>query len=299
MDNWTNSHWRIIAIGALGLVHADMLPMAKGRITTITKDKEGGSNPDAPNETDPKWIVKENYGKNGRFIMDKDGVAIVYAINNKKPILIDNKVPEQTKKNEKITSLSYINNIVLKGDMVSFFDGNINVKEINGLNKFDTAQVTNMAYMFQSNSALKSVDLSSFDTGLVNDFLHMDDPEWGSGAPFERGFRQMFSDCSSLTSLDISMFDSSNVTFFSGMFSNCSNLTDLNISNLNLSRARSVVYLFAELDKLKNVTMTNTKPMDSKDTPGESFAYSVDPNVKSLLMSQLVPNGYRDTDWGD
>lgn len=81
--------------------------------------------------------------------MDKDGVAIVYAINNKKPILIDNKVPEQTKKNEKITSLSYINNIVLKGDMVSFFDGNINVKEINGLNKFDTAQVTNMAYMFQ------------------------------------------------------------------------------------------------------------------------------------------------------
>ena len=42
--------------------------------------------------------------------------------------------------------------------------------------------------------------------------------------------KRMFNDCASLKSLDISSFDTSKVTAFDGMFSRCKNLEDLKIS---------------------------------------------------------------------
>ena len=42
----------------------------------------------------------------------------------------------------------------------------------------------------------------------------------------------MFSGCSSLISLDVSNFNTSNVTEMSGMFDNCKNLTSFNVSTL-------------------------------------------------------------------
>ena len=41
----------------------------------------------------------------------------------------------------------------------------------------------------------------------------------------------MFSDCSSLTSLDLTNFDTSKVTGMSSMFYNCSKLTQITVSN--------------------------------------------------------------------
>ena len=46
----------------------------------------------------------------------------------------------------------------------------------------------------------------------------------------------MFTKCSSLTNLDLSNFNTSNVTEMRGMFSNCSSLTTLDLSNFNTSK---------------------------------------------------------------
>ena len=51
----------------------------------------------------------------------------------------------------------------------------------------------------------------------------------------------MFLDCSSLSSLDVSNFDTSNVTDMRSMFRNCRSLTSLDLSNFNTSR--SVEYM--------------------------------------------------------
>ena len=48
--------------------------------------------------------------------------------------------------------------------------------------------------------------------------------------------RWMFAGCSSLTSLDVSKFDTSNVTNMSGMFSSCGRLTSLDVSNFDTSK---------------------------------------------------------------
>ena len=50
--------------------------------------------------------------------------------------------------------------------------------------------------------------------------------------------REMFSWCSSLTSLDLSSFDTSKVTDMSGMFSGCSSLTSLDLSSFNTSNVK-------------------------------------------------------------
>ena len=50
----------------------------------------------------------------------------------------------------------------------------------------------------------------------------------------------MFYDCSSLTSLNISNWDTSSVTRMSTMFSNCSSLTSLDISNWNTSNVEDM-----------------------------------------------------------
>ena len=46
----------------------------------------------------------------------------------------------------------------------------------------------------------------------------------------------MFSKCSSLTNLDVSRFDTSNVTSMSCMFDGCSSLTTLDVSRFDTSK---------------------------------------------------------------
>ena len=52
----------------------------------------------------------------------------------------------------------------------------------------------------------------------------------------------MFSGCSSLTSIDLSNFNTSKVTRMGNMFLDCSNLTNLNLCSFNTS---NVIYMYA------------------------------------------------------
>ena len=45
----------------------------------------------------------------------------------------------------------------------------------------------------------------------------------------------MFGECKSLTDINLSSFDSSNVTDMRNMFYECHNLTNINLANLNTS----------------------------------------------------------------
>ena len=67
----------------------------------------------------------------------------------------------------------------------------------------DTSNVTNMNSMFNSCSALTSLDVSNFNTSKVTNMLYM------------------FYGCSALTSLDLSGWDTSKVTDMNGMFIGC------------------------------------------------------------------------------
>ena len=63
----------------------------------------------------------------------------------------------------------------------------------------------------------------------------------------------MFRDCSSLTSLDVSNFNTANVTDMCEMFSGCSSLTSLDVSNFNTAKVTDVSTMFSGCSALTTI----------------------------------------------
>ena len=67
----------------------------------------------------------------------------------------------------------------------------------------------------------------------------------------------MFTNCSSLTSLDVSDFDTSKVTHMNAMFNGCANLTTLDVSNFNTSNVTDMNRMFYNCNKLTSLDVSN------------------------------------------
>ena len=63
----------------------------------------------------------------------------------------------------------------------------------------------------------------------------------------------MFSGCSKLTSLDASKFNTVNVTNMGRMFSNCSALTSLDVTNFNTKKVTNMGRMFFECQALTTI----------------------------------------------
>ena len=57
----------------------------------------------------------------------------------------------------------------------------------------------------------------------------------------------MFSDCSSLKELNLSSFNTNNVTNMSEMFRNCSSLNELNLSSFNTNNVTDMSNIFSDI----------------------------------------------------
>ena len=100
----------------------------------------------------------------------------------------------------------------------------------------DTSQVEDMNYTFSGCAKLKTIKgLKKFNTGKVN------------------YMGNMFSGCSSLTSLGIGNWNTSQVTNMAGMFEGCSSLTSLDIGNWNTSQVTSMVSMFKGCSQLTSL----------------------------------------------
>ena len=69
----------------------------------------------------------------------------------------------------------------------------------------------------------------------------------------------MFNNCSGLTSVNLSSFDTSNVTNMSYMFNNCSGLTSINLSNFDTSKVTSMSYMFGGVKSTCKVYVNKSK----------------------------------------
>ena len=84
-----------------------------------------------------------------------------------------------------------------------WFYGCFYLTTIEGIEYFNTENVTNMRYMFCDCWSLKSLDLTNFNTENVTDMYYM------------------FAYCKSLESLDLTNFNTAKVTNMAGMFQSC------------------------------------------------------------------------------
>ena len=69
--------------------------------------------------------------------------------------------------------------------------------------------------------------------------------------------RSLFNDCYELTTLDVSDFDTHNVTVMYNMFNYCSNLTELDLSNFDTSQVTNMNSMFEGCSALKSLDLRN------------------------------------------
>ena len=60
----------------------------------------------------------------------------------------------------------------------------------------------------------------------------------------------MFSGCSSLTNIDLSNFNTQNVIYMGGMFYECSSLTNIDLSNFNIQNVTNISWMFNRCNSL-------------------------------------------------
>ena len=63
----------------------------------------------------------------------------------------------------------------------------------------------------------------------------------------------MFSFCEKITNLDLSSFDTKNVSDMNSMFYNCNNITNLDLSSFDTKNVSSMNAMFYNCNKLKSI----------------------------------------------
>ncbi len=134
------------------------------------------------------------------------------------------------------------------------------------LSSVDTHEVTNMGYMFQAASGIKELDLSGFDTSKVTNMAGM---FRGCGmtelkinkekfiTSEVKNMCEMFMGCR-MTSLDLSGFDTQNVTNMASMFYHADNLTSLDLSSFHTtSKLTDTSNMFYSCDALTSLDLSN------------------------------------------
>jgi len=75
----------------------------------------------------------------------------------------------------------------------------------------------------------------------------------------------MFYSCKSLTNLDLSNFNTTNVTDMSYMFYSCKSLTNLNLSNFNTTNVTNMSCMFSNCNSLTNLDLSNFNTINVTD----------------------------------
>lgn len=138
---------------------------------------------------------------------------------------------------------------------------------------FSTNNVKDMAFMFSDCDSLESLDVSNFDTSSVLDAEGMFEAcenlkSLTLGENFTlsnaTSIRKMFMFDNNLSSLDVSMMDTSNVEDMYGLFRGCSSLKSLDITNFDTSKVFDMADMFNECESLEEIDLSQaTIPEDA------------------------------------
>ena len=182
----------------------------------------------------------------------------------------------------KITGLENLDTSATS-DMRYMFANCPNLTSIAGIANLQTPKVTNMSFMFAGCSKLASLDLSNFNTANTSQVESMfQDCENLQSIKFSPNFtiakvnniNRMFSGCSSLTALDLSKFNTSQVKWMIGTFKDCSSLTKLDLSSFDTSNVIDMNGMFNNCSNLKELDLRS---------------FVIDPNIdKGYMLDGLA-----------
>ena len=137
--------------------------------------------------------------------------------------------------NNSIIKLEWNDNII---DCKNMFKDLNNIKEID-LSNFDSSLVNDTSYMFSGCQSLTSINLDNFTTSSVNNM------------------NGMFLNCISLLTINLTSFDTSLVTNMQEFLLFCVKLTSIDVSNFNTSLVTNMAGMFRGNYNLKYLDLSN------------------------------------------
>ena len=179
-------------------------------------------------------------------------------------------------------------------DCSLFFAGFNNLININYNNNFNTSKVTNMSYMFlpatpgdwgdivtltANNQNIKPSFIDRKSDGVLEMMMSGGGSSVGFYSVIEKldlsNFNTsdvtdmcfMFGGCSSLTSIDLSSFNTSQVTNMDEMFGGCSSLASIDLSSFNTSKVTNMDGMFGGCSSLTSIDLSsfNTSKVTNMD----------------------------------
>ena len=94
----------------------------------------------------------------------------------------------------------------------------------------------------------------------------------------------MFYNCNNLKRINLSSFDTKIVTNMMSMFYSCNNLTDINLSSLDTKNVTNMSYMFCDCYNLKNINLSS---FDTKNVTNMSFMFENCKNLKDIDLSSF------------
>ena len=209
------------------------------------------------------------------------------------------------------------------------FHGLTNLTTINGLEYIDTTITRNFRRAFMETSSLTGpIDLSVWNTssatnfyrlfnhsgidvlnlggnfntgGLVTNFGSMfwgasnltaigDISNWNTtGAPGQVRMSRMFQDANSLVALDVSNWDTSNVTLMYNMFHGASSLTNLDLLGWDVSNVLRMDNMFAGVSSMTHLDLSTWETLNLQRM--DNMFDNNNPNLISLNLENFITDG--------
>lgn len=135
------------------------------------------------------------------------------------------------------------------------------LEDLSNISNWDTSKVTDMSYLFYNCNKLTILDLSNWNmlntTAIqymftnCNSLTTLKFPTSITISPVS--FSHTFEGCTALTGLDVSMIDASKVTTFQYAFNGVNKITTLDISNWDTSSATDMASMFSNMSNLTTI----------------------------------------------
>ena len=200
----------------------------------------------------------------------------------------------------KLATVTGINNLNLTGvtDMSRMFKdcGELSAVDLSTLN---TSAITNMGNLFYNCSSLSSVNLTgTFSTENVTnmycmfygcssletlDLSNFNTEQVTNTSP-NYGMLQMFYNCSSLESLDLSNFNTSLLNRMDNMFKGCSSLESINLSSFNTEQ---VIYMANMFDGCSSLTSINLSNFNTEKVTDMSYMFQGCSGLTSINLNNF------------
>ncbi len=191
--------------------------------------------------------------------------------------------------------LSHFNtsNVVNMSQMFRHASG---IRNLN-ISSFNTSKVVNMSNMFEGTS-LSEMDLSHFDTSNVTDmnqmfrytdFITLDLS--GFNTIKVKSMYSMFNGAYYLENLNISSFDTSNVTNMSRMFYNIK-IRNIDLSHFDTINVTNMSYMFYNMP----IVSLDLSGFDTSNVTNMSYMFSGNNNLYSLDLSSFDTSKVTSTD---